>query len=193
MIDILWGIISFLDKYNGAVTAVATVFIGIFTWVLACVTGRQARLTRDIIKLARDEFHASHRPKIKVHVAEFKHTPTEVGEQERAGASVLCFNVGESTAKNVEVRGEIFRGDGFAVDVQRPLIKKVARLESGDKLQFEVMSDWLASEVAAGPRQDQNFYLIGWIVYYDGNELRRETAYAFVPSLAALAVPAIDG
>lgn len=44
-----WCVIDFLDKYNGAVTAVATVFIGVFTFVLACVTHRQARLTKEAL------------------------------------------------------------------------------------------------------------------------------------------------
>jgi hypothetical protein len=37
-----------LEKYNGAITAVATIFIAIFTIVLARVTGKQARLTTSI-------------------------------------------------------------------------------------------------------------------------------------------------
>jgi hypothetical protein len=38
---LIWAIIDFLQTYNGAVTAIATVAIGAFTWVLARVTGRQ--------------------------------------------------------------------------------------------------------------------------------------------------------
>jgi hypothetical protein len=64
LINTLWEIIGFLQMYNGAVTAVATVFIGVFTWVLACVTGRQARLTRASIELVRNEFISTHRPRI---------------------------------------------------------------------------------------------------------------------------------
>jgi hypothetical protein len=56
MTGALWSAIDFLQAYNGAVTAVATVLIGIFTYVLARVTGRQARLTRDSIELANKEF-----------------------------------------------------------------------------------------------------------------------------------------
>ena len=56
MICVLWAIIDFLQTYNGAVTAVASVLIGLFTGVLARVTGRQARLTRESIDLARKEF-----------------------------------------------------------------------------------------------------------------------------------------
>jgi hypothetical protein len=36
VVNVIWGILDFLEKYNGAVTAVATVFIGIFTYV--CLT-----------------------------------------------------------------------------------------------------------------------------------------------------------
>jgi hypothetical protein len=70
---ILWDIIDSLEKYNGSVTAVSTVFIGVFTWVLAKVTGRQARLTREALALARDEFIATHRPRVIVRVI---HWPT---------------------------------------------------------------------------------------------------------------------
>src|ERR1700733_2684279 len=58
--------LEFLDKYNGAVTAVATAFIAIFTIVLVFVTGRQARLTTAALNLARQEFVATHRPRVIV-------------------------------------------------------------------------------------------------------------------------------
>jgi hypothetical protein len=47
-------------------TAAAPVVIAIFTVVLACVNGKQARLSRESINLARDEFISTHRPKIIV-------------------------------------------------------------------------------------------------------------------------------
>jgi hypothetical protein len=53
MINFLWGIIGFLQSYNGAVTAVATVFIAAFTVVLAFVTNRQAKLTKIIAGAAK--------------------------------------------------------------------------------------------------------------------------------------------
>jgi hypothetical protein len=39
---------SFLDGHNGTLTAVATIAVALFTYVLARVTGRQARLTRQL-------------------------------------------------------------------------------------------------------------------------------------------------
>jgi hypothetical protein len=47
-------------------TAFATVAIAAFTIALVCVTNRQARLTRDALALARDEFNATYRPKIRI-------------------------------------------------------------------------------------------------------------------------------
>ncbi|HUZ62165.1 MAG TPA: hypothetical protein VMU82_00470 [Acetobacteraceae bacterium] len=41
-----------MQTYNGAVTAVATVFIGVFTCVLARVTRRQGKLTEGAVKAA---------------------------------------------------------------------------------------------------------------------------------------------
>ena len=46
-------IIKFLETYTGAVTALATVAIGLFTFALVVVTNRQARLTRDAANAAK--------------------------------------------------------------------------------------------------------------------------------------------
>jgi hypothetical protein len=66
MPDACLAIADWLEHHNGAVTAIATIFIAIFTIVLACVTRKQARLTKDITNLARAEFLSTHRPKIMV-------------------------------------------------------------------------------------------------------------------------------
>jgi hypothetical protein len=54
----------FLDDHNGAVSAAATVVIAMLTVALVWVTRRQAKLTRDSIDVARQEFAATHRPRI---------------------------------------------------------------------------------------------------------------------------------
>lgn len=57
-------IVAVADAHNGLITAVATLFVAGFTWTLWRTSSKQAELTRDSIKLARDEFIATHRPKI---------------------------------------------------------------------------------------------------------------------------------
>ena len=64
METILRTFMDAVEKYNGAITAIATIVVAAFTIVLARVTGRQARLTAETIKLAREEFASSHRPRI---------------------------------------------------------------------------------------------------------------------------------
>src|SRR5271154_3981891 len=48
---ILWHIGEFLNYYGGAITAVATAAIGLFTYTLYKATTEQARLTREGIEL----------------------------------------------------------------------------------------------------------------------------------------------
>jgi len=47
--NFLWCVIGFLQTYNGAVTAIATIAIGAFTFALVRVTNRQARLTKEAV------------------------------------------------------------------------------------------------------------------------------------------------
>jgi hypothetical protein len=85
--------LQFIDKYSGAVAAIATAFIATFTIVLALVTGRQARLTRETLTLARDEFLSSHRPLLKIKLVE-----CVIVEGERAGVTFTVVNAGQSDA-----------------------------------------------------------------------------------------------
>jgi hypothetical protein len=179
MIAFFWIVIDFLQSYGAAVTAIATVFIAIFTIVLAIVTNRQARLTRKSIDLARDEFLASHRPKIIVHSIEFRRIP---GEEEvaRIGASILCFNEGRTLALNVEARGEILSTANLEFDVQRALIKTFPEVASGKKLRFEVKSDYPLRDLVHREQQKlPPMYCVGTVAYIDQNKTRRETGFCF--------------
>jgi hypothetical protein len=155
--------------------------VAVFTLVLAAIGAWQGIQLKRTVDLAREEFIATHRPKIRIHVAEFKHIPDNYPDesQNKAAASLLCFNIGESVAKKVEVRGQFFCGSNFSVDVQRPVIKEFEAIKSGEKFRVETASDWAAVDVAAAPRQGIELYLVGTISYWDENELRRETAFCF--------------
>lgn len=88
------GAIDFLQTYNGAVAAVATVFIAIFTIVLAFISRRQAKLTRESIELARAEFASSHRPKIRI-----KHVwLVALGSDQPVTVEIIYANVGDARA-----------------------------------------------------------------------------------------------
>jgi hypothetical protein len=55
-----------LNDLGAAITALATVIIAVFTGTLWFSTNKQARLTRESIDLARDEFISTHKPKIVI-------------------------------------------------------------------------------------------------------------------------------
>jgi hypothetical protein len=58
-------------------------------------------------------------------------------------------------------------------------LSKNSKQSKAEKFRAEITSDLAAVDVAAAPRQGIEIYLIGWISYWDENELRRETAFCF--------------
>jgi len=175
-------LVNFLETYEHSLIAGFTIVLAFSTIGLWWSTSKLWNSTNDAVRLAREEFIATHRPKIKFHVAEITRKPPiiktdEADEWDRIGASILCFNIGESVAKNVEVRGQIFAGANFAVDVARPIVKAFPEVLSGQKLRAEMDSDIPVVMVAASQRQGIDYHCLGWVAYWDENGLRRETGF----------------
>lgn len=83
-----------IEKYNGAITAIATVFVASFTAVLYRATNRQATLTRQSIDLARQEYVSTHRPRLSV-----RHIVPTLKEGEPISVRCTVTNVGETKAR----------------------------------------------------------------------------------------------
>jgi hypothetical protein len=166
---------SFWEKVTSDPIALFNLILAFSTVGLWVATISLSRAGNSQIKLGREEFIATHRPKIIIHVVEI--TRREVEEDVFIGASILAFNIGESPARNVEVRGQIFMGDNFAVDVQRPVVKTFIEVLNGQKLRAEIKTDHRVVNAAAGMRTGLHFYCIGWIAYWDENGHRRETGF----------------
>jgi hypothetical protein len=160
-----------------------TFWLTIVTAILAGATVGLGAISVYQLKLARTEFIATHRPKITIHAAEMRRDVSRVagrqGDEYFLGASLLGFNIGESVAKNVEVRGQIFAGDDFAIDVQRPIVKTISEVPSGIKLRADIKSEIPIGDALAGRRTGVNYYCIGWVAYWDENGHRRETGFCF--------------
>jgi hypothetical protein len=165
-----------LFRATGALSVIALFQLFVFGWQ-GIQLKRTVSAAKDTTELARQEFIASHRPKIKIHAVEITRRVIEGDDNNLIGASILCFNVRESVAKNVEVRGQIFMGPNFAIDVQRPIVKTFPEVLSGQKLRAEVKSDWQVVHAAASSRTGIHCHCIGWIAYWDENGLRRETGF----------------
>ncbi|MGA8499398.1 MAG: hypothetical protein WB764_28220 [Xanthobacteraceae bacterium] len=152
--------------YFTAILAIATIGLGIGTFFQ--------------IKLGRAEFNATHRPKIIIHAIEFRRVPHNDGDDDwdRVGVIFLCFNTGESPAKNVEARGQILAVADTPINVQRPIVESFPVIKSGEKFTFEINSDWLVRELHQRKEIGYpSFKCVGTVVYFDGNGTRRETAF----------------
>ncbi len=89
----------FAQENNGAITAIATIFVAIFTLTLWIVTGRS-------VQLAREEFLATHRPRIRVRAVGLDAKTTNA---EQMAVKFTCINVGDARCQIVNVR---YRFDG---------------------------------------------------------------------------------
>jgi hypothetical protein len=96
------AVFCWLDAHNGAITAIATVFIAAFTIVLAWVSRRQARLIEDQVRLSRNEFFVTHRPRIIVRA--FQMLNPDAGVAVAPQVIFIAHNIGDSPARIVEVR-----------------------------------------------------------------------------------------
>ena len=168
----LWAVIGFLQDYNGAVTAVATVFIGVYTFVLSRVTRQQAILTRQSIELSRNEFIATHRPFIGVSFFETFDDPNLI-------IRFTFTNQGASNARILTIAAKILPGTAYAdhfvfTDESVDIV-----LKSGQSDIHRVTSDFL------NPLHPSNnqvratvlFFCVGRIRYADDTGVERETGF----------------
>jgi hypothetical protein len=177
---LLWGM-HILDDHNGLVTAIATIFIAGFTATLYSVTGRA-------VKLANDEFVATHRPKIFVHSVAVtakgrRGNPRIDRPFEPARAIITIVNGGESWATIIEWCAVIYYqspqaaftprlGDSQKPQADAPLIVPGQWEDLGHNQANVVDSDW-EQFVAEGGRM----FFIGKITYEGPDKIRRNTGF----------------
>jgi len=185
-----YNIISFALRELGAhleivsalITAVATAFIARYTFTLKRSTDNLWASAKEQFDLAREEFTATHRPKIIIHTIDAKRIPNvtkpDASEIDGLGAVLLCVNKGRSSAVNVEIRGTTIASKSIPdAKIQRPVIKTVDSLESGIKIWTEIDTERSFQEIIAFK---QPIYFVGTIAYFDKNQNRRETGFCYV-------------
>jgi hypothetical protein len=179
--------LEFLDKYNGAVTAVATAMIAIFTIVLVCVTGRQARLATIALNLTRQEFVATHRPRV---VLRYIQGPFENEEGGRQFYYATFVNTGANRAI-IEAFGadlakrsvETDRWAPPGLDAEPKEIAPIV-LACGQRHVFTVTARKVPEALAVVATQlfresviNHQLCAVGLIRYADGNGVSRDTGF----------------
>ena len=179
MVERLYAVLNWLiDPVN--LTAISTVVIAAFTIVLAVVGYFQARLIRQSIDLARQEFIATHRPRI---IVRFVQGPVDDGKEPEF-VWVTIANIGEASATITAVgyglahrRGRNnWLPPGLAAGFHdiSPTV-----LESGGRLTFKVSAQNVTDDaaIAASALDDGELCAVGQIRYQDGNGRRLEMAF----------------
>lgn len=106
----------FLYETRDALTAIATVFIALFTYTLYRATTQQARITTDALELARNEFVSSWRPKLRVsNIVVSKHHGDNIFEElpiftagKPLKGELYIVNVGGTPAKLLRGKTIVF-------------------------------------------------------------------------------------
>lgn len=193
MINFLRPIISFLQTYNGAVTAIATAIIAAFTIVLTFVTNRQAKLTKDAIELSRRELISNYRPRLRVrNVMATPHNPSMVYRigifqaDQLVRGQLYVVNFGGSVATITESHCIVFWNKS-GLPMRRPYegesgnhqIPK-GRLEAGQSTPGSFQSGepmTVESAKTIGTQNGTRLYVMGWIEYADDLEIKRRMSF----------------
>lgn len=160
-----------LNRNAGALTALGTFAIAFFTLTLW-------RVTNNAVRVARDEFNATHRPKIVCLFFE----PFEGAGDDNDGVEITYVNAGTAPAIMLEIGWTIIATQNLRPGVIMESIslnrKTVAPGEKG-KRGIESLLATAIHVQAAHPEYGgaPPFYCIGYIAYQDRAGARRETGF----------------
>jgi hypothetical protein len=180
---------AFINENNAAITALGTATIALFTIVLAWATSRQARLTRetarlieDQIKLARQEFIASHRPLMVVHAVRLLEPDSaRTPDEQPLRAEFRVINAGTSACR---VTGSAVYLDVLP-EIDRPYLPDLPPNGLVPQRWYDVgttdradvgSTDFRGADLFFGT-DDRPAYLSGWIVYQDNAGRARTTFF----------------
>lgn len=174
----------FGDSFNVFWMWVTKDSISFFTFVLAVVSGGQGFLIFKQISLARDEFNATHRPKL--HVRSMLHFIPEANKV--AETTILVTNVGDTPATVVRVEADVGRRDedrdwieGFDLE-ECPLPQNLV-IHPGALTGIDICSNGALSGISiAATSIDPNYptlRFLGEISYIDGRGIERHTGFHF--------------
>ena len=137
-------LLEWIDAHNGAVTAIATIFIALFTIVLAWVSWRQARLIGRQIELAREEFRATHRPKLVIRACKIR--LKENAGDHMVPCQMTFHNEGVSPAYIQEIGTRVWEWDypwtGGAQEIHFKTEQRADVLRSGEDMTFWTGKDF---------------------------------------------------
>lgn len=164
-------------------------------WYFTC---RMARATRDAVRLGRDEFNATHRPKLRVrNVVAKSNTASHWGDGMPFSDDVFAFspggplsgqfyvsNTGSSAATITESHCEVIWDLKDGLPMERPYEGKNGNnplaqtiVESGSSAVGLFLSDANFPGLHWDEGDKSNVYVMGWVEYVDASKVSRRTAF----------------
>ena len=169
-----------VDRHNGFFSALAALIVAVFTVTLWISTSKQARLSFESLRLAREEFIATHRPKI---IIRFIQGPFVENDHQFIWVTVV--NVGASAGTIIGFGGDLARREkngnwytpGLTAtprDIENPIM-----LAAGERHNFTITAATIYNDTVmfADAVGDHQLCAVGAIRYRDGNGRQRETAF----------------
>jgi hypothetical protein len=169
-----------LYEYREFATAVATVFIALFTFTLWWSTKGMMKATKESVDLARQEFVSTHRPRIIVYGLAFG---GRFSENKPIPISFRYVNAGDSDAQVTGFGSHIFSlsetmmpaeirftHQEISPPIDCPSGKHGTRL-TPDTIHPDIV---IAADVMDDP---EKIVCVGYVLYRDGNGTRRQTGF----------------
>jgi len=177
-----WCVGEFIEAYEGSIVAFGTLIIAVFTIVLSIATvklwsstAELARLTRNSINLAREEFVSSHRPRLRVRLVNAFLT-----EGHPVRIQYYVVNIGNTNARiisnDTEIHIERVDGkklsDAKGINEPRAVLAGQALLFARDMDNIIYRGDWDLKGI-----MDGKVRISGFVRYEDANGTVRETTF----------------
>jgi hypothetical protein len=169
------------EVISAVITAIATAVMAFFTFTLARSTKKLWETTNKSVDLAREEFIATHRPKIIVRSFQITNRDMPIGKP--IGFIFIAQNIGETAAKIIEVRSGTFIQSAKTIiptDLSFAFYEEFnVTLASGERELFPGNggSSPEGEESMSVYAGNSALYCMGTIVYVDSIGTRRETGF----------------
>lgn len=155
--------------------AAFTALLAAFTIVLAGASLWQGNITRNALKLARDEFNATHRPKIRIRAVGFDAGKTDATQ---FAVKFTCINVGDAPCDIVNVRSRIDRATLanaplFRMNLDTIELESIRTLEPGEAISFATRTYSATDAANLLPEWD----VYGFVQYADKSGIRRLSGF----------------
>jgi hypothetical protein len=166
----------FIDQHNGFFAALAAMAVAAFTFTLWISTSKQARLTGDSIKLARQEFVATHRPHIIVYGFD------DQGDGEKPHRVQFRYvNKGNTRAYVTEIGSALIASNKTIMesDFTDYKVKKFeppVEVKSGNS-GFKLTEDFIDYIKLLFADRDGAVFCVGYVIYRDDNGTSRQTGF----------------